>query len=504
MGKIKKLFTSAASRNGSYSVGMIALVICIVIVINLIAGQMPETVKSIDISDNKIYEITDTSREMLADLDENVTFTIFAEKDSADDRIETFVQKYAALSDRISVEWVDPVLHPARLTESEAEENDILIACEETQKSTIVSFDDILVTDEYSYWTTGSSSPTEFDGEGQLTSAINYVTSDTKKKIYCTTGHGESSFSSSVTDLLDKNNMSQEEVNLIMDNAIPEDCDLLFLYAPTSDISEDEKEMMLSYLAEGGKIFVLLGEMEGDAPNLDAILSEYGIERVDGYIADIQRCYQGNYYYIFPEITASGELADGLSSDMILLGNAHGMNLTEAARDTISVSDFMTTSSEAYAVTEESQEQGTYVLGAVARETISVEEDTEAASEESDINEESDSSEEAKSEESDSSEETESEEEETVESRLTVISTESLIDSQITDSFASLENLKLFINAVSSNFEDIQNVAIEAKSLSVTYNAMQHTGLISLLMIFGIPAAILIYGFVQWWKRRRA
>ena len=108
MGKIKKLFTSAASRNGSYSVGMIALVICIVIVINLIAGQMPETVKSIDISDNKIYEITDTSREMLADLDENVTFTIFAEKDSADDRIETFVQKYAALSDRISVEVGGP------------------------------------------------------------------------------------------------------------------------------------------------------------------------------------------------------------------------------------------------------------------------------------------------------------------------------------------------------------------------------------------------------------
>ena len=74
-----------------------------------------------------------------------------------------------------------------------------------------------------------------------------------------------------------------------------------------------------------------------------------------------------------------------------------------------------------------------------------------------------------------------------MESRLTVISTESLIDSQITDSFASLENLKLFINAVSTNFEDIQNVAIEAKSLSVTYNAMQHTGLISLLMILVSP-----------------
>lgn len=47
--KIKKSFRSASSKNGSYSVGMIALVICMVIVVNLIAGQLPESVKSIDI-----------------------------------------------------------------------------------------------------------------------------------------------------------------------------------------------------------------------------------------------------------------------------------------------------------------------------------------------------------------------------------------------------------------------------------------------------------------------
>ena len=35
--KIKKSFRSASSKNGSYSVGMIALVICMVIVVNLIA-----------------------------------------------------------------------------------------------------------------------------------------------------------------------------------------------------------------------------------------------------------------------------------------------------------------------------------------------------------------------------------------------------------------------------------------------------------------------------------
>ena len=33
-------------ENGSYSVGMIALVICMVIVVNLIAGQLPRVLRA--------------------------------------------------------------------------------------------------------------------------------------------------------------------------------------------------------------------------------------------------------------------------------------------------------------------------------------------------------------------------------------------------------------------------------------------------------------------------
>lgn len=219
--------------------------------------------------------------------------------------------------------------------------------------------------------------------------------------------------------------------------------------------------------------------MEGDAPNLDALLNEYGMQREEGYIADMQRNYQGNYYYIFPEITATGELAEGLSSDMVLLVNAHGLTMTDAARDTISVTEFMQTSSQAYAVTEETQEEGTYTLGAVATETIS-------------------------SEEEDAEDESSDSEEETKESRLTVVSSDSLIDSQLTDNLATLENLDLFMNAVTSNFDDTQNVAIEAKSLEITYNTMKHTGVTGMVAIVGIPALVLLFGFMKWWKRRKA
>lgn len=487
-GNIGKRFRTPGTKNGMYSVGLTVIVIAIVIVFNLVIGQIPEAYRNIDVSSTKIYDISDTTTDLLDGLDKDVSMKVLAVKDETDDRITTFLSKYDALSDRIDMEWIDPVLHPSALTEYDTSENTIVVSCEETGKSTTISFSDILVMDEYSYYYYGTSSYSEFDGEGQLTSAVNYVTNDVQKTIYQTTGHGEGTLSSTITDLMDKNSYTLQETNLLMSTEIPEDCDLLLMYAPTNDLSEDEAKMLGDYLEQGGKVMILLGETNAaDLPNLEGILEEYGMTSADGYIADPQRCYQGNYYYIFPELSVYGELADGISSQMVLLTNTHGMTLTDAARDTISTSAFMSSSEGAYAVTEQTQEQGTYALGAVATETISSGDEEDSDSEE------------------DASDDTESDTSsgEELESRLTVISAGSLIDQSITDSFTQLENTKVFMNAVTANFDGVQNLSIEAKSLSTEYNTVQHTGAFSLLVIFGIPAAVLIGGFVVWFRRRK-
>ena len=464
--KIKKSFRSASSKNGSYSVGMIALVICMVIVVNLIAGQLPENVKSIDISDNNIYGVSKTSKKVLNKLDKKVTFKIYAEKDSTDTRIKSFIKKYTALSDKISVKWIDPVLHPAALTKAGVDKNTIVISCKDTGKTKSVSFDDILVSDSYSYYTTGSSSASEFDGEGQFTSAINSVTSEQTEKIYYTTGHGEATFSDSVTKLFSKNNLTTDEVNLMMTGKIPDDCDLLFMDASSKDISDDEKTLLLNYLKKGGKVFIILGDSEDETPNLDEVLKEYGMQEADGYIADMQRSYQGNYYYIFPEITATDDLANNLESEMVLMINAHGLITTDPARDTITTTAFMQTSDNSYAVTEDKQEEGTYTLGAVATEQITSDDSSDSSSSK-------DSSSDARK-----------------TSRLTVISSESMIDSQITDTYTTLENLDLFMNAVTANFDKTKNVAIKAKSLEVSNNTMQHAGII--IGIGGVAGSVFV------------
>lgn len=492
-GKFGNMFRTSGTRNGSYSVGLTVVVIAIVIVLNLVIGQLPESLRNLDVSSTRIYEISDTTTDLLDSLDEDVDMTVLAVRDDTDDRITTFLSKYEALSDHINIEWVDPVLHPSALTEYDTSENTIVISCEATGKSTTVSFDDILVPDMYSYYYYGSTDYTEFDGEGQLTSAVNYVTSDVEKTIYQTTGHGEGTLSTTITDLMDQNNYNLSEINLLMNTSIPEDCDLLLMYEPATDLSDDETEMLRNYLADGGKVMILLGDTNAtELPNLETVLEEYGMQAADGYIADPQRCYQGNYYYIFPELSVSGDMADGISSEMVLLTNTHGMNLIDPARDTITTTGFMSSSDGAYAVTETTQQQGEYTLGAVAEETVSSsDDDADTDSSGEDAEEASD----------DSSADTASDE---VTSRLTVISAGSLIDSQITDTFTQLENTRVFMNAVTANFDGVQNISVEPKSLQVEYNTVQYAGLFSLLVIFGIPAAVLIGGFVVWFRRRKA
>lgn len=467
--KIKNLFRTKNTKKGSYSIAVTAIVIAIIFVFNLIVGQLPQSIRQIDISDTNIYNISSTSKKLIKKLDYDIKFYVLADKSETDDRIKNFLNQYAAQSDKISVEWIDPVLHPSALTEYNTEENSIVVSCKKTDRQISVSFDDILVGSSSYYGT--SSSATEFDGDGQLTSALNYVTSSKEYKAYYTTGHGETDLSSSVTDLMEKSRVSTEVLNLLSTTSIPDDCDLLILNGPTSDLTKDEVSVLNKYLKNGGNVLCLLAYTDKSMNQLYGLLEDYGMKISDGYIADTERCYQGNYYYLVPNVTASGDMASGMTSDSVLLVNSKGMTETDPVRDTITTQSFMTTSENAYAITEDSQKQGTYVLGAAASETITTEN--------KDGNKEE------------------------TESRLTVYGSSKLIDEEVTSAFSNLENLTLFMNSVTSSLDDADNISIASKSLEVTYNSIAHPGFFSILIIFIIPLALMIGGFIIWFRRRR-
>ena len=469
MDKIKQLFQTKNSRRGSYSIAVTAVVIGIVILFNLLVAQLPQKIRQIDISDTNIYEISSTSQKLLKNLDKDVSLYVIAEKGNTDDRIRTFITKYASLSSRLRVEWIDPVLHPSALTKYDTEKNSIVVSCKATDRQTSISFDDILVT-ESSYYNT-SSSATKFDGDGQLTSAVDYVTNTKEYKAYYTAGHGETALSSSVTDLMEKSRISVSELNLLTASSIPEDCDLLILNGPTSDLTKDEAKVLTTYLKKGGNVMSLLAYTDKSMTRLYGILEDYGLKVANGYIADAERCYQGNYYYLIPNLSVSGDMASGISSNSVLMINSKGMTQTDPVRDTINVESFMATSENGCAVTEKKQTQGTYILGAAATESVTVK-DSGGKKKKKD-------------------------------SRLTVYGSNMLIDAQVTESFSTLENLTLFMNSVTANLDSTDNISVSPKSLQVTYNSIAHPGIFSILIIFVIPFMVIAGGFVVWFRRRR-
>jgi len=467
--KIKKLFQSNDSKRGSYTLAITSIVIAIVIIFNMIVNLIPENKRQFDISSTNIYEISSKSKKIINNVDHDVTFYVLAEKSNTDKRIKTFINKYASLSDKIHIKWIDPVLHPSALTKYGTEENNIVISCKKTNRTTTVSFDDILVSST-SYYST-SSSASSFDGDGQLTSALNYVTSNKEYKAYYTSGHGESSLSSEVTSLLTKSRISTSDLLLMTATSIPDDCDLLIIDGATSDFTKDEVKLLSSYLKKGGKVVTLLAQTNKSMKNLYGLLKDYGLTVENGYIADTERSYQGNYYYLIPNLSVSGDMASGISSSSVMMINSKGMTQSTPVRDSISTDAFMTTSSNGYAVTEKKQSQGTYVLGATSTESVKVKNSKGKKV--------------------------------TKESRLTVYGSNMLIDEQITSSFSSLENLTLFTNSVTASLDNADNVSISPKSLEVSYNTIAHPGPFSILVVFVIPVGLIVGGFIVWFRRRR-
>ena len=230
------------------------------------------------------------------------------------------------------------------------------------------------------------------------------------------------------------------------------------------------------------KVGITYWHCDADLKILDYMAQEYeGIVTAGSGSGNYGSAWKEHFHKLAKEhvIVRSSRVAQGIVFDS---------SFFDPERDTISTTGFMSSSDSSFAVTETSQEQGTFTLGAVAEETISSSTGGDADSEDTDSSDDSSDEDAA----------------ENVTSRLTVISAGSLIDSQITDAFSQLENTQVFMNAVTANFDGVQNLSIEAKSLQTEYNTVQHAGSFSFLVIFGIPAVVLIAGFVVWFRRRKA
>lgn len=319
-----------AAKGGAYSFAMTAVVLAILIAVNVFAGVLPASVTKYDITSTNLYSVTSSTKAAVNALEKDVTIYWIVQADAEDDVIENLLGKYESLSSHITVTKKNPDVFPtftSQYTSEDVPNNSLIVACGD--KSRYISYNDIYLTDvDYTTYSYVYS----FDGDGAITSAIDYVISDELPKVYLLEGHGEADLPSEFRTQMEKENMELEHFSLLNTDEIPEDADTVLIYAPQSDVSEDEAALLEDYLKNGGKVLAIAGPTEnGTLTNLYGILAAYGVEAADGIVVESDRSHYAfqQPYILLPDIS-SGDITDPLLEEnyYAIIPIAQGLTIT--------------------------------------------------------------------------------------------------------------------------------------------------------------------------------
>lgn len=335
-----------AFKGGSYAIVMTVLVLALLIVVNILAGALPANLTKLDISSSKLYSVTSNTKAVVNALEQDVTIYWVVQSGKEDDVIDNLLAKYDSLSDRIQVVKKNPDVYPTfaqQYTDETVANNSLIVVSGE--KYRYVPYSDIYVTQgsQYSY-----SYSTSFDGEGAITSAIDYVVSTELPKLYTLEGHGEKALPESFSQQLEKENVETETLSLLNVDEIPEDAAALLIHAPSSDISQEEAEMLLAYVQSGGKLLVLAGPVaDRELTNLYGLLSGYGITVAEGIVSEGDRSHYAFQapYILLPDLGDS-DITSALSEKnyYAIVPVAAGLQLSGDSR----VTSLLDTTDSAY------------------------------------------------------------------------------------------------------------------------------------------------------------
>ena len=335
-----------ALQGGSYSIIITAVVLAILIAVNVLVSALPTTLTKYDISSTKLYSITSNTKVVVNALEEDVTIYWIVQSGEEDAVIENLLNKYDSLSDHISVVKKNPDVYPTfaeQYTDETVQNNSLVVECGE--RSRFIGYDDIYVqeADMYSY-----SYNTSFDGEGAITSAIDYVVTEDLPQLYVLEGHGEQELPSTFSDQIEKENIEVNTLSLLTVDEIPEEADCILIYAPSSDISTEEKDMLSEYTKNGGKLMVVAGPVEdGSLDNLYSLLCDYGVEPCEGIVVESDReHYTLQPYVLLPDMN-SDEITDSLIDEHYYAIMPISLGLDVSGADS-SVTTLMTTSDTSF------------------------------------------------------------------------------------------------------------------------------------------------------------
>ena len=471
-------------RLGTLSTLMVIFAVAITIVVNMVVENLD---LFYDLTPDRFFSISETSNEILAQLDQPVTiYTLFrtGEEARAISIHQQFLASYRAFP-MVNVVNIDPIIHAdfvaryARPGET-IPVNSLIIESEgrhrvihphelRTTRFDMFTFQEIVETITF---------------ESVVTNAIRQVVWGFDYKIYFVTGHDEVPISRAFMQEFEDWHFTLENLDISMIDRIPDDASALFITTPARDWSERTALVVQEYLERGGKavFFIEFAGVDTDFPNLRRLVNYFGIDFGDTAILESDTNFlvplqggQVNPFAIIPMYYGRHPItSDIIDSDFrILLLNARPLKEHHPRRQAITTVPILISSPNSYLKDlqnfdpetmtlhrEPDDETGPFVLAYAITDRTS-----------------------------------------TPHSRIVFIGTEApLLDHMNTGA-----NFLLVLNMFSWAMDSLPNVWIEAMVVNdnnLTFNNINEMRFIINVSLFAIPGSILATGTVVWLRRR--
>ncbi len=485
MGKLKKIIEILKLkwlRETSLTILLIAIIIGVFIAINIGVEALNPT--DIDLTKEKLYTLTETSKNEIAKLPEEDKITMYLFDYPESSSVVDLAKQYTKVNPNITVEVVASSERQdlANLYGIEPEYNYVLIMCGDKHK----------LYSRYDFSSYNSLGDTVDITEQRFTNGIISVSSNGETiPVYILTGHGEYTTDTQLMTLktyLELENYEIKNLDLLVEEKIPENAQGLIIASPQTDITEVERDKIKDYINNGGNILWMNDSFssEKEMPNLQSILDLYGARiNQDGIVLeqDPSRIILQSPNLIIPTIEYS-EITEDIAQDgAVIILNSGSLSFADDDKLTelgVTKTEILSTSDQAFyrkdlsiATMEptEDEEVGTQVAGAILEKTL----------------------------------------EEDKTSKLVVYANNLFASDYPINTGSSggtlainlYNNSDLMINSVSYITGNEDKITIRKNIDNTYYTATKMQDIIVRTIIFGVPLVIILAGIVVWIHRRR-
>ncbi len=471
--------------NGSKTLLLVAIIVAIFIGINY--GMQKLELSPIDLSQEKLYTLTDESKEKVKNIDKDVNIYFIGSTD--DDTNLDLAKQYKKANEKIVAEAVDINNRPdlAQKYGIESGSTGIIVECGE--KSKVLTSSDLVTYDTTTYETISVA-------EQKLTSAILSVTSNKIPKVYFLEGYTDFSLDKNMNYLKAylQNEINEiDTLDILSVGKVPDDCDTLVITTPSKDFDDVATTAITDYINSGRNILWLNAAVttEQNFENVNKILAMYGVNPFQvGIIreTDSSHMVTSSPDLIIPETESSKVTKDIYNTTGVILVNATKVNIDEDSLEDKNVtktellkaskgSYFRTNFDNQSSAAQDGEEKGTFIVGAELEKTIK------------EANEETNES--------------------AVKSKLVIYGENYFIsDYQLNQNsqYGAIQlgyNKDLVLNSIAYLVDREEDITARKSTGTVTYTATDEQDTIVKAVIFTVPLVIIIIGIIVWQVRRR-